>query len=99
MRGGKAFAAAQKIRELKNLLLRSKHIQKIDGKRVKPNDLIKKVTFNLNNTRPAKCGYAPQQIENESLDKKTGKNFQKVYDFHRLWKIKQSKDQKSMQKT
>ena len=41
LRGGKAFTAEQKIRELKKLLFRSKRIQKIDGKRVKPNDLIK----------------------------------------------------------
>ena len=75
LRGGKASTAEQKIRELKKLLFRSKRIQKIDGKRVKPNDLIKKSTFNLNNTRSAKYDFAPQQIENESLDKNTSKNF------------------------
>ena len=40
--GGKAFAAEQKIRELKKILLRSKRIKKVEGKRVKHNDLIKK---------------------------------------------------------
>ena len=34
LRGGKAFAAEQKIRELKKLLLRSKRIQKSSKKRV-----------------------------------------------------------------
>ena len=31
----------------------------MEGKRVKPNDLIKKATSNLNNTRSVKSGYAP----------------------------------------
>ena len=54
LRGGKAFSAEQKIRELKKLLLRSKRIKKLLGKRVKPNELIKKAAFNLNNTRSVK---------------------------------------------
>ena len=40
LRGGKAFAAEQKTRELKKLLLRSKPIKKSLGKQVKPNELI-----------------------------------------------------------
>ena len=59
LRDGKAFAAEQKIRELKKTLLRSKHMEKFEGKRIKPNELIKKATFNLNNTRSAKYGYSP----------------------------------------
>ena len=35
LRGGKAFAAEQKIRELKKLLLRSKRIKKLARKLVK----------------------------------------------------------------
>ena len=42
LRGGKAFAAEQKIRELKKLLLRSKRIEKFKDKRIKPKELIKK---------------------------------------------------------
>ena len=56
LRGEKELAAEQKIRELKKLLLRSKCIKKSIGKRVKPNELIEKSTFNLNNTRSAKYG-------------------------------------------
>ena len=41
LRGGKAFAAEQKIRELKQLLLRSKRIEKFKGKCIKPKKLIK----------------------------------------------------------
>ena len=46
LRCGKAFAAEQKIRERKKLLLRSKRIENINGKCIKPNELIKKATFN-----------------------------------------------------
>ena len=38
VRGGKAFAAEQKIREFKRILLRSKPLEKNRGKRIKPND-------------------------------------------------------------
>ena len=53
---GKAFAAEQKIRELNKTLSRNKRTEKFKGKRVKPNELIKKATFNLNNTRSGKYG-------------------------------------------
>ena len=59
LRGGKAFAAEQKIRELKKPLLRSKRMENFKGKRIKPNELIKKAMFNLNNTRSTKYGYSP----------------------------------------
>ena len=42
VRGGKAFAAEQKIREFKKILLKSKRFEKGKGKRIKPNNLIKK---------------------------------------------------------
>ena len=42
LRGGKALAAEQKIREWEKPLLRRKRIKKSLGKRVKPNKLIKK---------------------------------------------------------
>ena len=92
LRGGKAFAAEQKICELKKLLLRSKRIEKFKGKSIKPNELIKKATFNLNNTRSAKYGYSPEQIEEQALKPNTGKYFQEVYDFHDLMKVKEDRD-------
>ena len=73
LRCGKAFAAEQKIRELKKTLLRSKRMEKFKEKRIKPNELIRKATFNSNNTRSAKYGYSPQQIEEQALDPKTEK--------------------------
>ena len=50
-RDRKAFAAEQKLREFKKILLKSKRIEKTSRKRLKPNDLIKKATNNLNKTR------------------------------------------------
>ena len=45
IRGGKAFAAEQKIQELKKLLLISKRIKQSDKKRINSNELIKKSYF------------------------------------------------------
>ena len=92
LRGGKAFAAEQKIGELKKLLLRSKRTEKFKGKRIKPNELTKKATFNSNNTRSAKYGYLPEQIEEQALNPDTGKYFQEVYEFHSLIKVKEDRD-------
>ena len=93
LRGGKAFATEQKILELKKILLRSKLIEKFKGERIKSNELIKIATFNLNNTRHAKYGYLPGQIEEQELYPKTGKYFQEVYDFHCLINVKENRDQ------
>ena len=90
LRGGKAFAAEQKIRELKTLLLRSKRVQKSFSTGITPNELIKKPTFNLNNTRSAKYGFSPEQIEEKSLDPELGQQFKETYDFSRLWTIKEA---------
>ena len=89
LRGGKAFAAEQKICELKKLLFRSKRVQKSFSKRIKPNELIKTATFNLNNTRSAKYGFSPAQIEEKSLSPERGQQFKETYDFSRLWRIKE----------
>ena len=87
LRGGKAFAAEQKIREFRKISLRSKRFQKMKKKRMKPNELIKKATQNMNETIPTKYGFAPETIEKRSLNPKDGKYFQEIYDFVRLRKI------------
>ena len=93
LRGPKAFAAEPKFCGLKKLLLRSRSIEKFKDKNIKPNELIREAMFNLNNTRSAKYGYLPEQIEKQALDPKTGKYFQEVYDFHSLIKVKENRDQ------
>ena len=35
----------------------------------------------------------PEEIEEQALDPNTGKYFQEMYDFHRLIKVKESRDQ------
>ena len=87
LRGGKAFAAEQKIREFRKISLRSKRFQKMKKKRMKPNELIKKATQNMNETISTKYGCAPETIEKRSLNPKDGKYFQEIYDFVRLRKI------------
>ena len=87
IRGGKAFAAEQKIREFKKILLRSKRLEKERGKRLKPNDLIRKAAQNMNKTISTKYQLAPETIEKRSLNPNDGKYFQEIYDFMRLRKI------------
>ena len=100
VRGGKAFAAEQKIREFKKILLTSKRLEKDRGKRIKPNDLIKKAAKNMNETISTKYQLAPETIEKRSLNPNDGKYFQEIYDFMRLRKIKnnQTRNDKYNQK-
>ena len=62
-RGEKAFAAEQKIRVFKKLLLRGKRLEKQYGRRLKPLDLIRKVTQHMNNVNSTKYEVAPETIE------------------------------------
>ena len=50
LRGGKTFAAEQKIGEFRKNLIRGKRLEKQAGRRLRPNELIKKVTQHMNNT-------------------------------------------------
>ena len=68
IRDGKSFAAEQKNKEIKKILLKSKRIEKNSDKRLKSNELIKKATNYLNQTRPAKYGFSPNQIKEKSLE-------------------------------
>ena len=75
VRGGKAFAAEQKISEFKKNLLRSKRLEKDRGKRIKPNDLIRKAAQNMNETISTKYQLVPETIEKRSLNPNDGKFF------------------------
>ena len=87
VRGRKAFAAKQKIREFKKILLRSKRFQKSRKNRIKLNDLIKKAAQNMNKTISTKYQLAPETIEKRSLNPNDGKYLQEIYDFMRIRKI------------
>ena len=80
--------------ELKKFLLRSKRVEKFKGKRIKPNELIRKATFNFNNRRSAKYRSSPEEIEEQALTPDTGKYFQEVYEFNCLMKVKEDRDQR-----
>ena len=67
VRGGKAFAAEQKICEFKKILLKSKRLVKSDGQRIKPNELIRKAAENMNETNSTKYGVTPETIEKKVL--------------------------------
>ena len=68
LHGGKAFAAEQKIREFKKILLRSKRFERLKKNRIKPNDLIKKAAQNMNETISTKYGLLPKTIKKRSLN-------------------------------
>ena len=80
-RGGKAYAAEQKIREFKKILFRIKKTYKRLKKRLNSAKLIKKTVHNMNNTKSVKYGFEPEIIENRSL---IDDNFREKYDFYRL---------------
>ena len=84
VRGRKAFAAEQKIKEFKKLLLKVKALYKKNETKIKPNELIKKVTMNMNKTKTAKYQIEPENVEKKSLE---DGNFREKFDFYRIDKV------------
>ena len=62
IRGGKAFAAERKIKELKKLLLRSKNNNKRNKIKINLNKLIQRATNNLNRAPTEKYGIEPETV-------------------------------------
>ena len=84
IRGGKAFVAEQKIGKFKQILNQSKRLVKRGGKRLKPNELIKKAVENMNETLSQKYDVAPETIESNSLK---SEYFKRMFDFQRIKKV------------
>ena len=84
VRGGKALAAEQKIREFKKLLLKIKAICKKNKMKFKPIEIIKKTTANMNKTKSTKYQIEPEEIERKSLK---DDNFREKFDFYRIEKV------------
>ena len=85
VRGGKAFAAKQKLRELKKRLSRLLILQRNSKTRHKsPNILIQKAVENMNSLSTAKYGVVPDKIEKRSLESEW---FRKWFDIRRLSRI------------
>ena len=84
LRGGKAFAAEQKIRELKKVIFKTKRRYKLQKKKINSKQIMKKAVENLNKINSEKYGLPPDIIEKKSLE---SEYFKEIYDFHRLVKI------------
>ena len=90
VRGGKAFAAEQKIREFKKLLFKSRKLHKATKTgRVDPRKLIRNAVQNMNKTNSQKYGLPPEGIEEKSL---TDEKFREIYDFHRMVRVSKDAD-------
>ena len=87
VRGRKAFAAEQKIREFKKLLLKSKRFIKRKGERLRPLQVIKKAVENMNETISTKYGVSPESVEKNTLDFEDGEFNREMYDFQRIKKV------------
>ena len=88
VRGGKAFAAEQQIRQFKKLLLMSKQNKKRDKEKIHPNVLIKKAVENMNETNSTKYGVSPETVENKTINSsKDSECNREMYDFLRLKKV------------
>ena len=79
LRGGKVFAAEQKIRELKT------RITKLASQKLKisSNKIIEMLTANMNIQSSKKYGFSPEEVEKRSLQSEI---FRTVYNMHRLEK-------------
>ena len=91
VRGGKAFAAEQKLRELKKRLSRILILQKNGKTKLKsPNILIQKTVENMNSLPTAKYGAEPDKIEKRSLESEWLREW---FDMRRLSKISKAQPQ------
>ena len=84
IRGGKAFAAEQKIRELKKILSKTKNVYKMSKKKINLKKIIEKAIENMNKTNSEKYGLPPEVIENRILSDNV---FKEIYDFYRMVKV------------
>ena len=67
LRGGKAFAAEQKIRELKSRISKLRAISDKQKAKLPAVTIIKHSAENMNNVRSKKYGISPNVIEEKSL--------------------------------
>ena len=67
VRGGKAFAVKQKIRELENRISKIKPISDQNKTKISPTTIIKRSKENINNVISEKYKFAPKEIKKHSL--------------------------------
>ena len=80
VRGGKAFAAKRKIRELKT------RVAQLNGQKlgISSKKIIEMSTTNMNIQTSKKYGFSPEEVEKRALE---SKKFRTVYNMHRLEKM------------
>ena len=76
----KAFAAEQKIRELKT------RVSKLNAQKwkIRPAKIVQNSTVNINLMKSVKYGLSPKEIEKRSL---AGEQFKRVFNMHQIEKI------------
>ena len=79
MRGGKAFAAEQKIKGLKTRISKLK-AQKLE---ISPTQIIQNSTLNINIMKSVKYGLCPEEIERQTL---TSERFRILFNMGRIKK-------------
>ena len=85
IRGGKLFAAQQKIRELETKTAKL-NAQKLT---ITPTKIIQNLVLNINNMKSKKYGLSPEEIERRYL---AGKRFKTIFNMQRIEKTKQLYD-------
>ena len=85
VRGGKLFAAQQKIRELETKTAKL-NAQKL---KITPTKIIQNSVLNINNMKSKKYGLSPEEIERRYL---AGKRFKTIFNMQRIEKTKQLYD-------
>ena len=89
IRGGKAFAAEQKIRELKKILFKTKNAYKRSKKEINSKKIIEKAIENMNKINSEKYGLPPEIIEKKTLSDNV---FKEIFDFYRMVKVSKAVD-------
>ena len=85
VRGGKAFVAEQKIRELKKRMLKIKEISDWSKSKITVKTIIKRSAYNMNKVISEKYGISPNDIETKSL---SSKQFRTKFNFDSINKSK-----------
>ena len=85
LRGGKAFAAEQKIRELKSRVSKLKAIPDKTKTKIPAVTIVKQSAENMNNVKSKKYGIRPNDVQEKSL---SSEKFRVLYNFKRKERLK-----------
>ena len=88
LRGGKAFAAEQKIRELKTRIAKLKS-QKL---KILPKKIIEISTANMNIRPSAKYGFSPEEVEKRALESERSRVLYNMHGLEKTNKLNQRQE-------